>query len=306
MPKDTLRGSSRFLCKRELLSDARIERLVRVFVDLGVGKIRITGGEPLLRPGLPGLIERISGIPGVEDLALITNGVLLPRMAQQLSSAGLGRITLSLDSLDEKVFAAMTGGNGKVSQVLDGIDAAEKAGFRKLKINAVVQRGINDHTVLDMVRHFRGSGHILRLIEFMDVGNSNKWSLDGVVPGSTWLKRIHARWPLQSLARLYPGETARRYFFEDGAGEIGLINSITEPFCDHCSRARVSANGILYGCLFSGKGIDLRPLLAKSGDPQALTELIRRTWSKRQNRYSLNRAGSGETELKVEMYQLGG
>ena len=306
MPQDSLNASGDFLPRKRLLSDAEIDRLVRAFLDLGVAKIRITGGEPLLRPGLVSLIERIAGITGVEDLALISNGILLPQMAQDLAHAGLGRITVSLDSLDEDVFAGVTGGRGSVAQVLAGIDAAEKAGFRQLKINTVVQRGVNDHTVMDMVQHFRGSGHILRLIEFMDVGSSNQWSSDCVVPGSKWLNRINDRWPLRPLASHYQGETARRYSFEDGAGEIGLINSITEPFCDQCSRARVSADGMFYTCLFSGQGVNLRPLLSSAYDPENLTQRIRSSWSGRQNRYSQVRGKPGGTESKIEMYRLGG
>ena len=306
MPTDALKVGDNFLPRKRLLTDAEIDRLVRAFVDVGVAKIRITGGEPLLRPGLVSLIERLAGITGVEDLALITNGILLPQMAQGLAHAGLGRITVSLDSLDEDVFARMTGGRGSVAQVLAGIDAAEKSGFRELKINAVVQRGVNDHTVLDMVRHFRGSGHILRLIEFMDVGSSNQWHSDCVVPGLQWLRRVHDRWPLRPLASQYPGETARRYLFEDGAGEIGLINSITEPFCGQCSRGRVSADGIFYTCLFSGQGVNLRPLLSSACDPENLTERICASWSERQNRYSQVRGEPGGTESKMEMYRLGG
>jgi len=306
MPKDTPNGNGSFLPRKKLLGDAEIDRLVRTFVDLGVAKIRITGGEPLLRPGLVSLIERLAGIDGVEDLALITNGILLPQMAQNLADAGLGRITVSLDSLDEGVFVGMTGGRGSVAQVLEGIEAAEKAGFRHLKINTVVQRGVNDHTVMDMVQHFRGSGHILRLIEFMDVGSSNQWRSDRVVPGSKWLQRIHDRWPLRPLASQYPGETARRYLFEDGAGEIGLINSITEPFCGQCSRGRVSADGMFYTCLFSGQGVNLRPLLSSACDPENLTQRIRSSWSGRQNRYSQVRGEPGGTESKIEMYRLGG
>jgi cyclic pyranopterin phosphate synthase len=292
--------------RKNWLSDAEIERLVRVFVSLGVSKVRITGGEPLLRPKLVSLIDRISGISGIEDLALITNGIMLPRMAQQLADAGLERITVSLDSLDESVFTAMTGGRGSVSQVLAGIEAAGEAGFRELKINTVVQRGVNDHTVMDMVQHFRGSGHILRLIEFMDVGSSNHWSSDRVVPGSTWLKLIHDRWSLRPLASHYPGETARRYAFEDGAGEIGLINSITEPFCGQCSRGRVTADGVFYRCLFSGEGIDLRPLLGSASDPETLAKRIRSFWSVRQNRYSEIRGRADAAQSKVEMYRVGG
>jgi len=306
MPKDSLNGNSVFMSREEWLSDAEIERLVRAFVSLGVAKVRITGGEPLLRPNLVSLIARLSGISGIEDLALITNGILLPQMVQQLADAGLGRITVSLDSLDENVFTTMSGGRGSVSQVLAGIEAAEEAGFRELKINTVVRRGVNDHTIMDMVRHFRGSGHILRLIEFMDVGNSNQWSSDCVVPGSTWLKLIHDRWSMRPLASHYAGETARRYSFEDGAGEIGLINSITEPFCGQCSRARVSADGVFHTCLFSGQGVDLRPLLGSAGDPDTLKKCIRSSWSERQNRYSEIRGQPNGTESKLEMYHLGG
>jgi len=306
LPKDVSNGKGSFLPRTKLLRDAEIYRLGQAFVALGVTKVRITGGEPLLRPGLASLVERLRSISGVDDLALITNGILLPKMAQQLAYAGLGRITVSLDSLDEKVFAAMTGSRGSVSQVMAGIKAAEEAGFRNLKINTVVQRGVNDHTVMDMVQHFRGSGHTLRLIEFMDVGSSNQWRADSVVPGSTWLKLIHDRWALRPLSSHYPGETARRYMFEDGAGEIGLINSITEPFCNQCSRARVSADGMFYTCLFSGQGVDLRPFLGSACDPDTVKECIRSSWSERQNRYSQVRGQPNGTESKVEMYYLGG
>ncbi len=306
MPKDTLSGNDSFLPRKKRLTDAEIDQIVRAFVALGVTKVRITGGEPLLRPGLANLIERLRSISGIDDLALISNGVLLPKMAQQLADSGLGRITVSLDSLDENVFSRMSGGRGSVSQVLEGIEAAEKAGFRHLKINTVVQRGVNDHTIMDMVQHFRGSGHILRLIEFMDVGSSNRWSQDRVVPGSKWLKRIHDRWSLRPAGSHYPGETARRYLFDDGAGEIGLINSITEPFCGQCSRGRVSADGMFYTCLFSGQGIDLRSLAGSASDPRALQERIRLSWLERRNRYSEIRGQPNSTESKIEMYHLGG
>ena len=306
MPEEFFDSNSQFLSRKNLLNDLEIERLVRAFVHLGVRKIRLTGGEPLLRPGLEHLIERLAGIAGVKDLALITNGILLPQMAQNLANAGLSRITVSLDSLDEKVFAAITGNRGSVARVLQGIEAAEQSGFKNLKINTVVQKGVNDHTILDMVRHFRGSGHTLRLIEFMDVGNSNQWSSDFVVPGSQWLKRIHDRWPLRPLTSQYPGETARRYAFSDGSGEIGLINSITEPFCGHCSRARLTADGMFYTCLFSSQGISLKPFLSNDCDPQVLQQRICSSWSERLDRYSLDRHRSGGTESKVEMYRLGG
>lgn len=306
MPKESVKGAGAFLSRHELLSDAEIERLVQAFVSLGVGKIRLTGGEPLLRPGLPHLIERLANISGVKDLALISNGVLLPQMAQDLADAGLGRITVSLDSLDETVFALMTGGCGTVTRVLEGIEAAEQAGFTGLKINTVVQRGVNDHTIMEMVRHFRGSGHSLRLIEFMDVGNNNNWSLDRVVPGSQWLVRINDRWPLRPLAKQSPGETSRRYAFKDGAGEIGLINSITEPFCGQCSRARVTADGVFYTCLFASRGTRLQPFLRSSCDVQELGQHIRATWLQRQDRYSQTRGRANNLEPRVEMYRLGG
>jgi cyclic pyranopterin phosphate synthase len=307
MPKESLNGTSQFLSRHELLSDAEIERLVQAFVNLGVGKVRLTGGEPLLRPGMRGLVERLASIPGVEDLALITNGILLPQMAQGLFDAGLGRLTISLDSLDERVFATMTGGRGSVARVLEGIKAAEKAGFTGLKINTVVQRGVNDHNVLDMVRHFRGSGHTLRLIEFMDVGSNNNWGPHRVVPGSQWLEQINERWPLHPLAGQYPGETARRYAFEDGAGEIGLINSITEPFCGQCSRARVTADGTFYTCLFASHGTRLQPFLRDGCDLQELEQHLRSTWFQRQDRYSQNRgAPTVNSSPRVEMYRLGG
>lgn len=306
MPVGSANCSGKFLSRRELLSDMEIERLVRAFVDLGVSKVRLTGGEPLLRPGLTGLIERLARISGVQDLALITNGILLPQMAGDLAAAGLGRLTLSLDSLDEKVFAAITGHRGTVARVLEGIEAAENAGFKQLKINAVVQRGVNEHTILDLVQHFRGTGHTLRLIEFMDVGNANQWSSDSVVPGSKCLQRIHARWPLRPVASQYPGETARRYAFLDGGGEIGLINSITEPFCGQCSRARVTADGSYYTCLFASQGINLRPLLTDSAEPSALQDCIRTSWYQREDSYSQDRDSSGGTAPKVEMYRIGG
>ena len=306
MPKDPLNGKGKFLTWRERLSDREIEQLVRAFVKLGVAKVRITGGEPLLRPGLTGLIERLARLSGIRDLALITNGILLPQMAQDLASAGLGRITVSLDSLDENVFATMTGNRGSVTQVLKGIEAAGNAGFNSLKINTVVQRGVNDHTVMDLVRHFRGSGHILRLIEFMDVGNSNHWSRSRVVSGSQWLERISKQWPLRQLSNQTPGETANRYAFEDGAGEIGLINSITQSFCGTCSRARVTADGAFHTCLFSSQGIHLRPLLRNGSDPLVLEQTIRAAWSTRRDQYSNDRLEQGNSAPRVEMYRVGG
>jgi cyclic pyranopterin phosphate synthase len=305
MPEESIKGRSPFLSKKSLLSDDELLRLVSVFTQLGVNKIRLTGGEPLLRPGFIGLVRRMAQLPGVDDLSMTSNGVLLPQLAQDLASAGLKRITVSLDSLDEAVFARMSGNRGSVAQVLAGIAVAGEAGFTQLKINCVVQAGVNDHTVMELVEYFRGSGHIVRLIEFLDVGSSNDWHRDQVVPGHEWLKRIHDRWPLRPLQRKQPGETALRYAYQDGQGEIGLINSITQPFCGHCSRARVTADGMLYTCLFSANGTPLRPLLRENSDTTELLQSIRALWSARDDRYSEIRhlATPGK---RPEMYRMGG
>jgi len=306
MPEESLEGRNPFLLKNDLLRDDELLRLVSAFTRLGVNKIRLTGGEPLLRPGFTGLVGKIAQLPGVDDLSMTTNGVLLPKLAGALADAGLNRITVSLDSLDEAVFARMSGNRGSAARVLDGIAAAEAAGFTTMKINCVVQRGVNDHTVMDLVEQFRGTGHIVRLIEFLDVGGSNAWNKNRVVPGHEWLKRIHQRWPLVPLQRTQPGETAQRYAYEDGKGEIGLINSITQPFCGNCSRARVTADGTMYSCLFSGKGTPLRPLLGGCYDAQALQSCIRGIWSERDDRYSEIRHLSRHTGVGQEMYRMGG
>ena len=306
MPASSLKGRNPFLSKRELLGDDELVRLVKAFSMLGVSKVRLTGGEPLLRPGFTGLVKRIAQIPGIKDLSMTSNGVLLPRLAHELREAGLKRITISLDSLDEKVFARMSGGRGSAAATLAGIAAAEAVGYENLKINCVVQRGVNDHTVMDLVQHFRGSGHIVRLIEFLDVGNSNEWHRGQVVPGHEWLKRIHDRWPLHPLKKNQPGETAQRYAFEDGSGEIGLINSITQPFCGNCSRARVTADGMLYTCLFTGKGTALGPMLREYGDSRTLENLIRDRWASRDDRYSEIRHLQPGGASGQEMYRMGG
>jgi len=306
MPEESIKGRSPFLSRKDLLSDDELLRLASAFTQLGVNKIRLTGGEPLLRPGFINLVGRISQLPGVDDLSMTSNGVLLPQLAQDLASAGLKRITVSLDSLDEAVFARMSGNRGSVAQVLAGIAAAGEAGFTQLKINCVVQAGVNDHTVMDLVEHFRGSGHILRLIEFLDVGGSNDWCKEQVVPGQDWLNRIHGRWPLRPLKRTQPGETAQRYAYADGQGEIGLINSITQPFCGNCSRARVTADGMLYTCLFSGQGTALRPLLRGNCDQQSLERFIRGLWTARDDHYSEIRHLQTGSGAGPEMYRMGG
>jgi cyclic pyranopterin phosphate synthase len=306
MPEESLNGQGVFLPGSRLLSDDEIETLVRAFVNLGVHKVRLTGGEPLLRPGLAGLVARLAAIPGVEDLAMTTNAMLLPRLAESLARAGLGRVTVSLDSLDERVFNDMAGGRGSVGQVLEGIRAAERAGFECLKINTVVQRGINDHTIMDLVDHFRGTGHVVRLIEFMDVGNINHWTRARVVPSAELLKQVHDRWPLRPVAQPVPGETARRYEFLDGAGEIGFISSITEPFCGDCTRARVTADGVFYSCLFSSRGTPLRPPLRAGADVAGIQRLIEDRWRQRGDRYSEERNGGRARQSKVEMFRMGG
>jgi cyclic pyranopterin phosphate synthase len=306
MPEDSLQGRGVFLPLVKLLTDHEIENLVRAFVELGVEKIRITGGEPLVRPGLTGLIDRLSDIDGLSDIAMTTNGVLLPRHATDLAQAGLTRITVSLDSLDERVLSHMSGGKAKLADILSGIDAARDAGFTNQKINTVVQRGVNDHTILDLLDYFRGSGHSVRLIEFMDVGNSNHWDLDQVVPSSEWVERINERWPIEAVQDGRASETARRYRYLDGQGEIGLISSISQPFCGGCTRARLTAEGILYTCLFGTHGTNLMPLVRQSFDPEVLSQRIHSVWQKRDDRYSEVRSDLTPKNDKVEMYRMGG
>lgn len=306
MPADSLEGQGVFLPPRDLLTDDELVSVVRVFVRLGVNKVRLTGGEPLLRPGLAEVVRRIAGVDGVQDLAITTNGTLLPRHASALADAGLGRITVSLDSIDDAVFRRMSGGRGSVDEVLEGIAAAERAGFGSLKINTVVQRGVNDAGVEDLVAYFRGTGHVVRLIEFMDVGNSNHWSREQVVPGAELLERIHDRWPLRPVAGQLRSETAQRYEFEDGQGEVGFISSITKPFCGDCTRARVTADGTFYSCLFSGRGAALRPILRGGQDEDALEAYIEALWQRREDRYSEIRNGAANRSPRVEMYRMGG
>ncbi len=306
MPADSLQGRGFFLPLENLLTDHEIEDMVRAFVDLGVRKLRITGGEPLLRPGLPALVEQLASIPGLNDIALTTNGVMLPRLAGDLADAGLNRITVSLDTLDPKVLEEMSGGRARLEQILDGIQAAEEAGFQQLKINTVVQKGVNDHTVMELVEYFRGTPHRLRLIEFMDVGNSNRWSRDDVVPNAHWVETIGRKWPIAPVGSRNPAETARRYKYLDGEGEIGFISSITQPFCGGCTRARVTADGIFYTCLFADKGTNLMPLLRHADDPGELSRKIASIWAKRNDRYSEQRDLPGHSREKVEMYRLGG
>jgi cyclic pyranopterin phosphate synthase len=306
MPLGSMKGRGSFLPLEKLLTDHEIVDLVTAFAGLGVHKLRITGGEPLIRPGLPALVERLAGIPGLDDIALTTNGVMLPRLAEDLAQAGLGRITVSLDTLDPEILDAISGGKARIQDVLAGIEAAERAGFERIKINTVVQKGVNDHTVLDLLAHFRGSNHPVRLIEYMDVGNSNHWSPDEVVPSAEWVARIDRRWPLERLPSDNPAETARRYRYRDGQGEVGFISSITEPFCGGCTRARITADGLLYTCLFSNHGTNLMPLIRHAGNTDELQQRIHDVWAARRDRYSEERGHAARQCRKVEMYRMGG
>jgi len=309
MPRETFHEKYRFLNSHERLSFDEIVRLARLFVQLGVRKLRLTGGEPLLRANLPDLIGDLSAIPGVEDIALTTNGVLLARYAAELRAAGLKRVTVSLDSLDPQVFARMSGGLGGVAEVLEGIEQARRAELTPLKVNAVVQRGVNDHTVLELVERFRGTGVIVRFIEYMDVGNRNHWSPDLVVPSRELAALVSARWPLQQLKPGYRGEVAARYAFADGAGEVGFISSVSQPFCGDCSRARLSSDGVFYTCLFATHGTSLRDALRGGASDETLLETLRGVWQRRSDRYSELRAqlrASAHEERKVEMFYIGG
>lgn len=307
MPAETFHEHYEFLKSSQRLQFDEITRLARLFVALGARKLRLTGGEPLLRANLPDLVGELTALDGVQDVALTTNGVLLAKYAAELKANGLSRVTVSLDSLDEQVFARMSGGFGTAGQVLEGIRAAQQAGLAPIKVNAVVERGLNDHTVLDLIEHFRGSGVIVRLIEYMDVGNRNHWTLERVVPSRELLARVGARWPVRPVAENYRGEVAERYAFDDGGGEIGFISSVTEPFCGACSRARLSSDGVLFTCLFAEHGHDLKSALRAGASDADLTQLIRGVWRQRTDRYSELRASASEHPLrKVEMYYIGG
>ena len=307
MPEDEYPRDHEFLSKADRLRFEEIERLSRIFVSLGVRKLRLTGGEPLLRRDLPELVRQLAAIPGATDLAMTTNGSLLAEKVDALRTAGLSRITLSLDTLDANTFRAMSGGRGDVETVLAAIAAAERAGFASLKINAVVMRGVNEDGVLDLVEHFRGSGHIVRFIEYMDVGTCNAWQRDLVVPSAELRARIDARWPLAALEANYGGEVAQRYAFADGGGEVGFISSVTEPFCGDCTRARLSADGRLYTCLFARSGHDLRGPMRAGASDDDLSGLIRAVWEARDDRYSELRSEMRIADRKrVEMYEIGG
>jgi cyclic pyranopterin phosphate synthase len=306
MPEDRHPADDEATDAATRLSPAHIERVARAFVALGVDKLRLTGGEPLLRRDLPEVVERLARIPGVRDLALTTNGSLLAAQAATLRRAGLHRVTVSLDALDEAVFARQSGGRGSAAAVLDGIAAAEAAGFRAMKVNAVIVRGANEDQVLALAERFRGTPHVLRFIEYMDVGNCNRWRREDVVPSADLVARIDARWPLRALGRSRPGEVAERWAYADGAGEIGFVSSISAPFCGDCHRARLSSDGRLYTCLFAANGTDLRPTLA-APDDVALRARIASTWSARLDRHSeLRAAEAPRSARRIEMFVIGG
>ena len=281
----------------------QIETLVRAFARQGVSKLRLTGGEPLLRRGLPALVARLAAIDGIDDLAMTTNGSLLARHAAALRDAGLHRVTISLDALDPALFARLSGERGRIEDVLAGIEAATAVGL-PVKLNCVIQRGLNEDQVLPLVEHFRGSGQVLRFIEYMDVGSCNGWRAGEVVPSSELRARIDARWPLRALEPQYAGEVARRHAFVDGAGEVGFVSSISEPFCGDCHRARVSADGQLYTCLFAEAGRDLKPALAQGED--VLGDAVARLWGAREDRYSELRGQARADRKRVEMFLVGG
>jgi cyclic pyranopterin phosphate synthase len=306
MPKEVFGPGYHFLPESELLTFAEIELLVRAFVDLGVRKVRLTGGEPLLRRDLYQLVERLSSIQGLEDLTMTSNGALLPRQAEQLKRAGLDRISVSLDALDSQVFRQMNDVKVGSSQVLAGIEAAVAAGLTPVKINMVVKRAVNEDQILPMAEHFRYSGQVLRFIEYMDVGTTNGWRLDEVVSAAEIVERIDAVYPLEPISPNYTGEVASRYRYSDGAGEIGVIASVSQPFCGDCSRVRVSADGKVFTCLFATGGQDLRASLRQGATIEEVRHRLEEIWLARSDRYSEERAELTEPRQKVEMYFIGG
>ncbi|HVY66565.1 MAG TPA: GTP 3',8-cyclase MoaA [Gammaproteobacteria bacterium] len=312
MPAELFGDDHKFLPRAHWLTPGEIKRVASVFLQLGVRKLRLTGGEPLLRRDIVDIVAGLAGLHGADDIAMTTNGSRLVTHAADLKAAGLKRITVSLDSLDPDVFREMNGGRGELATVLAGIDAARKLGF-PIKLNTVVERGKNDHTLLDLVEHFRGTGIIVRFIEFMDVGTVNGWRPQQVVPSKELLARIAARWPLSPVGSNYRGEVAKRYAFDDGQGEIGFISSVSEPFCGDCHRARLSADGTVYTCLFASSGASLREPLRSGASDADLVGLLQNVWRNRTDRYSEIRGRllehkpeGAESRERVEMYRMGG
>ena len=306
MPREIFGPGYEFLKREEILTYEEIARLARLFVAHGVEKIRLTGGEPLVRRDLHSLVAMLAPIPGLEELTLTTNGSLLRRQAEGLKDAGLKRVTVSLDSLDDEVFQRMNDVGVSVATVLDGIAAAQEAGLAPVKVNAVIERGANDHTMVDLARHFKGTGVILRFIEFMDVGNTNGWQLDRVVPLREMVERIDRELPIEPVDANYRGEVAKRWRYRDGEGEIGFISSISQPFCGECTRARLSPEGELFLCLFAAKGHDFRTLLRDGSSDEEIATFLKRVWRMRDDRYSELRTEETAGLARVEMSRIGG
>jgi cyclic pyranopterin phosphate synthase len=307
MPKDVFGPNFVFLRRSDLLSFEEIARAARLFVRNGVEKIRLTGGEPLIRRDLERLVESLASIEGLRDLTLTTNGSLLTEQkALSLRDAGLQRITISLDSLDDAVFRSMNDVDFPVSRVLEAIDAADRVGLRPIKIDMVVKRGVNDGGIVDMARHFRGTDHIVRFIEYMDVGTTNGWQLRDVVPARELIETLAAEWPLVPAEPNYFGEVADRWLYADGAGEIGVISSVSQPFCGSCTRSRLSAQGELFTCLFAARGFDLRSVMRSGASDEEIGAAIARVWTARADRYSEIRSEETRRMQKVEMYHIGG
>lgn len=307
MPAEIFGEHYNFLQKDELLSDDELVRLARLFAGLGVTKLRITGGEPLIRRNLDQIIARWMEIPGIEDVAMTTNAYFLKPMAQKLKDAGLHRLTISLDSLDEDVFSTMNGARSSVARVLESIEEAQRVGFTNIKINCVVKKGVNDHTIVDLAHHFKDRGIIVRYIEYMDVGNINGWKLDDVLTADDILARIDAEMPLEPVPPNYTGEVANRYRYLDGVGEIGVIASVTRPFCGDCTRVRLSAAGEYYTCLFGKQELDLRTPLRDGSSDEQVQQLIAGVWEQRKDRYSELRTSFTRLPQKgAEMFRIGG
>ena len=305
MPKEVFGRNFQFLSREELLTYEEIETIAQAFHAIGVRKIRLTGGEPLVRSHVALLVDMLSELPDT-DLTMTTNGILLPALAEDLKAAGLNRVTISLDSLDDAVFQAMNDVGVSAQEVLRGIEAAEGAGLHPIKINMVVKRGVNEDSVLPMARYFKERGHILRFIEYMDVGNTNGWRMDEVVPAAEIIERVGAELALEPIEPNYRGEVANRYRYLDGSGEIGVIASVTQPFCQDCTRVRLSADGMLYTCLFAVNGHDLREVVRSGASYEELIETISSVWTRRTDRYSELRSVATEGMQKIEMSYIGG
>ena len=306
MPKTVFGADYRFLDRSALLTYEQITRLARILIDLGVQKIRLTGGEPLLRRDVERLVTMLAGISGLRDLTLTTNGVLLVQKAQALRDAGLGRVTVSLDSLNDDIFKLTNDVGQPVASVLEGIQAATEVGLRPVKINAVIRRGVNDHTLVDLARYFHGSGNIVRFIEYMDVGTTNGWRLEEVVPAAEMIRMINNELPIEPIDANYKGEVARRWRYRDGGGELGFITSVSHPFCDTCTRLRLSPEGKLYTCLFASSGHDVASYLRGGAVDSQIAAFITELWHRREDRYSQIRSSQTLVQPRIEMSYIGG